>query len=70
MHAIHVSRKEGRKESEEEGRKTVPFFRHFDKLVMEQWFGREGAGMAKDYGDSKGVSVWRCLNNFVQLELP
>ena len=34
-------------EGEEEGRKTVPFFRHFDKLVHGPMvWEREGAGQA------------------------
>ena len=45
MYAMHVCRKEARKAKRKERRKTVPFFRHFDKLVVDQWLGREGAGV-------------------------
>ena len=34
-------------EGSEEGRKTVPFFTRFDKLVMDQWLGKEGVGVEK-----------------------
>lgn len=59
MPCMYAGRKQARKAKRKERRKTVPFFRHFDKLVMEQWFGREELAWRKDFGDSKGMSVRR-----------